>query len=679
MIALVYILAAWGLGYRLRSCLLPRPDFVDSLSEQTPALRKLPRSLLLLPMDLLIGLTLGTTVVYFAARLLGYFFPAGNWFPGALLWGLCLCLLGLFLLRISKLAKGGDAIQRGGRRLFPTLIVVSSSVLLLAFALFLTGKTYFLEGQTLQAGYTVFSDLSPHSALVRSFGAGGKLLTDYPHFAGAGLNYHFFFYFLGGILNAGGLPLDWAINLPSILGTLAFGSALGYSAVLLSGKVYAWPLSLLLFAFRSSFSGFVLFFEHLAMGLTWSEALEQLRQADAYAGPLLHDDWGLYNLNVYANQRHLLWGLAIVLFLLLLFLPALRDGQGLRSFGEKQAWQSDSVGAVLYPALVVFPLSYWHGSATIALLLVLAFWALWSRERLRFLVTGLSAVTGAFLFRMIFSSENLVSGPGLWHWGYILDDSSAAGVLGFLLTLFGPAAFFMLAAPSLQKEKWRRIALLALVLPTLFGLCISLTPDVTVNHKYFMMTQLFFIPFLADLLLRIWAYSRKFSHKLVLRPLTALLLAALLFTGVTDFWAYRNQSEYQVTVATDDAFSRWLYDETEPGTIALTPPWALHSYFLTGRLSWYGHPYYAQSAGYAVEQRLEDIRWFLAAAPQDAANLRAYAEGNELALLMIDDRWRMDPEYFINEETLATLFARVAFFPEQDNLSVYDLRAKAGP
>lgn len=561
-------------------------------------------------------------------------------------------------------------------------------MLLLAFlwGAFLVWPTFFLKDGTAFAGVTVFSDLAPHTALVRSFGVGANIPANYPHFGNAGMRYHFFFYFTAGMLNRLGLPLDWALNLPSMLGTAAFMQALGYAAVRLSGRLAAWPLTFLLFAFRSSFSGFVLLGEKLRAGLSLGGALAELRAAMSYAGPLQHDDWGLYNLNVYANQRHLLWGLALLLWLVLLFLPALEAPVPLRQFFRREAWRkSASSPSFLYLFLLCFPLAFWHGSAAIALLLILGCAALFSRDKERLLFLGVTVTAGAFFWMYFLRapapeaaaavSSAAASSP-LFHWGHILEDRSAGGVLLFLLTLWGPGFVFMCLAPFLQKSKAGRILSSACFLPSLFALCFSLTPDVTVNHKFFMMTQLLLLPFTADLLLRLSKAGRLCPLR---RAAAAVLVLLLTFTGLTDFWAYRNQSKLRVAASMNSAFTDWLYEHTEPDLVNITPPWSYHSYFLTGRQSFYGHSYYAASAGYPCERRLDELKQFLAAAPgpQCEKQLRAFVKKNQLAWLLIDDSWRHDADFFINEKVLASVFPEAARFPDADGLTIYDLSEKA--
>ncbi|MDW7659717.1 MAG: hypothetical protein SCM11_21320, partial [Bacillota bacterium] len=64
------------------------------------------------------------------------------------------------------------------------------------FAWWLMGSTFFRLGSQIHAGYSVFSDFAPHTALVSSFSQGRNWPTWYPHFPNDGIAYHFMFFFL---------------------------------------------------------------------------------------------------------------------------------------------------------------------------------------------------------------------------------------------------------------------------------------------------------------------------------------------------------------------------------------------------------------------------------------------------------------------------------------------------
>ena len=67
----------------------------------------------------------------------------------------------------------------------------------------------------------IASDFGPNTALVQSFAVGKNFPTQYPHFAGERIRYHFLFWFQAGNLEFLGLDPAWSINLLSIFSMVA--------------------------------------------------------------------------------------------------------------------------------------------------------------------------------------------------------------------------------------------------------------------------------------------------------------------------------------------------------------------------------------------------------------------------------------------------------------------------
>jgi hypothetical protein len=73
----------------------------------------------------------------------------------------------------------------------------------------------------LQVANNEWSDFGPNTAIARSFSVGHNFPTQYPHFSGEPIRYHFLFYFQAGNLEFLGLNLAWSINLLSIISLLS--------------------------------------------------------------------------------------------------------------------------------------------------------------------------------------------------------------------------------------------------------------------------------------------------------------------------------------------------------------------------------------------------------------------------------------------------------------------------
>ena len=127
--------------------------------------------------------------------------------------------------------------------------------ILLVFITWIMFYVFYIHKDILYMGYTVYGDYAPHTAMMRSFSRGNNFPTEYPHFGGQDVKYHFMFQFLTGNLEYLGLRIDLAYNLLSILALWGFLVLLYLLAVRVtdSRKAGLWE-------FFCSFSEVVLLF-----------------------------------------------------------------------------------------------------------------------------------------------------------------------------------------------------------------------------------------------------------------------------------------------------------------------------------------------------------------------------------------------------------------------------------
>ena len=152
--------------------------------------------------------------------------------------------------------------------------------------------------------------------MIRSFSVSNNFPTQYSHFAGEDVRYHFMFQFMVGNLEYLGLRLDFAFNLPSIFGMVSLYMLLFVFVVRLTKSRLCGYLTAFLFTFRSSFTLFRYMAEQWK-GDVWNA----LKTNTEFLGYTQNENWGLWNLNVYCNQRHLAFAMALLVLALLLFLP----------------------------------------------------------------------------------------------------------------------------------------------------------------------------------------------------------------------------------------------------------------------------------------------------------------------------------------------------------------------
>ena len=89
-------------------------------------------------------------------------------------------------------------------------LLIAGYVVLVSWMMFASFNTK--EGKLLIAN-PEYSDFGPNTALIQSFAVGHNFPTEYPHFSGDRIRYHFLFYFQAGNLEFLGLNPAWSLNL----------------------------------------------------------------------------------------------------------------------------------------------------------------------------------------------------------------------------------------------------------------------------------------------------------------------------------------------------------------------------------------------------------------------------------------------------------------------------------
>ncbi len=92
-------------------------------------------------------------------------------------------------------------------------LLIIGYVVLVSWMMF---ASFNAKGGKLQIANPEYSDFGPNTALMRSFAVGHDFPTEYPHFSGDRIHYHFLFYFQAGNLEFLGLDPAWSLNVLSI-------------------------------------------------------------------------------------------------------------------------------------------------------------------------------------------------------------------------------------------------------------------------------------------------------------------------------------------------------------------------------------------------------------------------------------------------------------------------------
>ena len=342
--------------------------------------------------------------------------------------------------------------------------------------------TYSMADGQLRIAGDLWSDFGPTSAISQSFALGHNFPTEYPHFAGEPIRYHFLYYFQVGNLTYLGLDPATANNVLSIASVVAMllvVAALGER--LFRSRWVGW-LGVGLFFFHGALS----FIPYLGSFPSLGDAIASLPSLDHFLSsgfPYRGEEWGVWTQDVFLNQRHLAPAIGIVLIVVLFLLdrlpraatePVEGDGGAYRgratamaaALTERRRRLSEALARPSAPirALVHDPwlpgyalcgllaglLPLYNGAMFIAAAAVLGVMFVVFPNRSRMIVLAIAAAIPA-LPQVLFLRPGTMAGQQTYpsfYWGYTVDDPTPIRVATYLAFIFGPKLILSERGPA---------------------------------------------------------------------------------------------------------------------------------------------------------------------------------------------------------------------------------------
>ena len=584
----------------------------------------------------------------------------------------------LHICRILKIRKNGNSSAAKpvtDKKLFRKECVWYGFLFLFLF--FMMTYVFQQNDRVLYSGFTVFGDYAPHTAMMRSFSRHANYPTQYPHFGGADVKYHFMFQFLTGNLEYLGMRLDIAYNLVSTLSLWGFLVMLFQMAYRISGRFLSQVLTGLFFMFRSGTAFFRFAFEHLRAG----DLLETLLTNTAFIGYTPNEDWGLWNFNVYLNQRHLGFGLLIAVSVMWIFMNLFERGVGHEENGlsflkgrifDKNAWKIRYPERALMTGMILGLCSFWNGACVIGGLLILCGMALFSDGKADYLILAGTAIAFSWIESKLFIYGQAVSAG--FYWGFLSESKSLPGVLLYLFQITGLTVLgLVIALPFLKRRE--RCLTISFLFPLIFAFCFSLTPDINVNHKYIIISMAFLAVIWADLISGLtvkqpekdWRFLRNAGVRHVIAVLLVICLTA---TGIYDFVVILkdNDKDHRVGVYMDSELTEWLSDNLTEKDLVLTPEYALNEVTMSGMMMYMGWPYFGWSAGYDTYGRAEKAKLIYSTT---SPALLTETVGSEKITHILYETGMTYEEQSCREDVIASVYPCI-FTSEDGRIRIYE-------
>lgn len=489
---------------------------------------------------------------------------------------------------------------------------------------------------TLLIGNNEWSDFGPNTAIIQNFAVGHNFPTQYPHFSGETIRYHFLFYFQAGNLTFLGLNLAWSLNLLSIItlvSLLALLMTLGQSLFQsrATGRIGA-----ALFFFHGTLS-FVSFFRSQPSLSAAFHSIAGMKDFLFSGYPYRGESWGIWTQVVYLNQRHFASAVALLVTVLLFLIDRYREHYSAKKAAAAAVPAEADRSYTTYemheeppPAppppslfsrlrkLIVFDksfifagcllgfLPFWNALVFTAAFAILSVLFLLFPCRRQMVGLGLAtALVSLPQLALLKAGGVQTATHSLLHWGYIIDPPTLNNVLRYLGFSFGLKWGLILVALLFATWFQRRL-FLALCSMYLMTFCLEMSLETLANHKYLNIWLIIGNLFVGYGIWRLWVVRSRWLQ-LITRPVAFLVPAAIVLGGAIDLFPIHNA--YWITLKYEgDPLVKWVRENTKPHDIFLSDRFVNHQILLAGRRLFYGWPSFSWGAGYDTTRRDNDFR-----------------------------------------------------------------------
>jgi hypothetical protein len=536
-------------------------------------------------------------------------------------------------------------------------------------ACYLMFGTLWLEDGNVKMAFVVWNDFGPNLSLVQSFAIGHNFPTEYPHFIGYPIHYHFLFWFQAGNLEFLGLNMAWAVNLLSVFSLLAMLILIMTLGEVLFNSRTVGRIGASLFFFPTTLS-YVPFLRSQGSFSRAIHAITHLRNWLSSGYPYRGEDWGIWSLGVYYVQRHFIVGTGVLLLVLIFLVLRYRAmtakeiagaassdaGMPARSAPLEDSKQSAlhtvshderhpeardgstalaeepcraTVPAFIFSGALLGLLPMWNSAVFIAAFAVLALLFVFFPLRPQMLALGIAAGAIA-LPQLIYLSSGAARIPlkELFHWGFTLPDPTLWSVVKYLAFTFGFKWLLMAVALFFGTSLPRRVFVAVSGLILLAFLFKFSTVEILINHK-FLNTWVTIVNLFCAYGLW-WIWKRRLAGKLA----TMALAIAVSMGGIIEWFRIHNDTTVDVPFKAN-ALSTWLQANTTPNDVFLSDRFILHPILLNGRRIFYGWPYFGWSAGYPAHDR--DVHYEQMFTEKNPDKLIQLLDQNGIRFIAIDN------------------------------------------
>lgn len=462
------------------------------------------------------------------------------------------------------------------KKFWPEIIFFTIAFL---FSFWLMWHTFNYQNNTFFIAAKAWSDFAANIPLIRSFSWGQNWLPQYPLFPGPFIHYHFLFYAFVGLLEKIGIPLDWALNLPSALSFGFLILVIYFLAKTIFQSRFVGFLSVIFFIFNGSLS-FLEFFKNHPLSFKTPLEIFQNNTFPSF-GP--YDDKivsAFWNLNIYTNQRHLALAFSLILLIFILVIN--------KKFTLRRA---------LFLGLLLGLMPFLHSAVFVMGIIIFSSLLIFLKSHRRNLLILLAIAITLGLPQILL----MQTGGGIsnlrFNPGYLIANSfTFNNFLKYWFLNLG-LSLFLIPLGFIKADSLAKKVFLAFLPLFIIGNLFQFSPEIAANHKFFNLFLIIGNMFTAYAIWLIW------QKKIFGKILSLIIIFFLTLSGLIDFFPIKNDSFMLITDAPRNPDISWIKQNTSSDSIFLNSSYLYHPASLTGRKIFLGWPYFAWSAGYDTNQR----------------------------------------------------------------------------
>jgi hypothetical protein len=470
---------------------------------------------------------------------------------------------------------------------------------LLVFSFYLMFHSFNFDFKTgnLLIGFKIWSDFAATLHLTRSFSLGHNWPPEYPLFPGQPIQYHFLFFYFVAMLEKIGIPLVYALNIPSALGFFTILLMIYLIAKKLFDKRVGF-LAVLFFLFDGSLS-FTRYFEKAPFSL---QSLRNIWNVIDFPSNAPWDNSGIlafWTLNVFTNQRHFCVALGFLMAMIWYCI-------------KHESKKPKLIYGVLFGLAVgLLPLFHKPILLMVAVVMIVYFLAFPNLRKFLFILGVASVfVMGGLDVLNLLDSPSAVADVSGWYPGYFIHDTlSIKEFFHFWWRNIG-LHFYLIPIGFYFAPRKTKLFFLPAFIIFLIAFDFKFSQDVLANHKFFNFFLAMSEMLSAYSLFLFYDYLRKCGQplKYISKPILVMAVFFLTFSGVINFLAMKNDYVATIGDVKTDKAAQWFVENTPKDSIVMNSSFLYHPASLAGRKIFLGWPYFVITAGYDADGRMRILR-----------------------------------------------------------------------